>query len=150
MFRLPLSFGRVPTPVAPVAPLGDALAPPPGPPACCPIHEARTGAAAAAAAPLRSVRRLMPSVVRSLVTSTSRTCSRESIPAGGAKRNNVSAIRKPAAARLRLLDRDGVGGGGQPKGRCRASGPRVEHGDAAAVGGERVQRSVVGRDRETA
>src|SRR5438309_4107435 len=98
MFRLPLSFGRVPTPVAPVAPLGDALAPPPGPPACCPIHEARTGAAAAAAAPLRSVRRLMPSVVRSLVTSTSRTCSRESIPAAGAKRNNVSAIRKPAAA----------------------------------------------------
>src|SRR5436189_3303739 len=151
MFRLPLSFGRVPTPVAPVAPLGDALAPPPGPPACCPIHEARTGAAAAAAAPLRSVRRLMPSVVRSLVTSTSRTCSRESIPAGGAKRNNVSAIRNPTAAgRLRLLDGDRVGGGGQPQGGGWASCPGVEDGDAAAIGGEGVQRGVVRRDGESA
>src|SRR5207247_5963969 len=115
-FRLPLSFGRVPTPVGAADPLGadDGVG---LLPACCPMHEARTGAAAAAAAPLRSVRRLMPSVVRSLVTSTSRTCSRESIPAAGAKRNNVSAIRKPAATgRLRLLDGDRVGGGGKHEG----------------------------------
>src|SRR5438105_1608748 len=150
MFKFPESFGRAPiVAVAPPAD-GDALVPPPGP-ACCPIHEARTGAAAAAAAPLRSVRRLMPSVVRSLVTSTSRTCSRESIPAAGAKRNNVSAIRKPAApGRLRLLDGDGVGGGGEPQGRSRAAGPGVEDGDTAAVGRERVQRGVVRRDREAA
>src|SRR5213078_4277993 len=151
MFRLPLSFGPVPIPVAPVAPLGDALAPPPGPPACCPIHEARTGTAAAATAPLRSVRRLMPSVVRSLVTSTSRTCSRESIPAAGAKRNNVSAIRKPAAAGgLRLLDGDRIGRGGKPDRRGRPAGPRVEDRDAVAVGGEGVQRGVVGRNGESA
>src|SRR5438874_7938748 len=72
MFKFPESFGRAPI-VAVAAPAeGDALVPPPGPPACCPMHDARTGTAAAAAAPLRSVRLLMPSVVRSLVTSTSR------------------------------------------------------------------------------
>src|SRR5438105_8344499 len=150
MFRLPLSFGRVPTPVGAADPLGadDGVG---LLPACCPTHEARTGTAAAATAPLRSVRRLMPSVVRSLVTSTSRTCSRESIPAAGAKRNNVSAIRKPTVAgRLGLLDGDGVGGGGEPQGRSRAAGPGVEDGDAAAVGRERVQRGVVRRDREAA
>src|SRR5438105_13671486 len=115
MFKFPESFGRAPiVAVAPPAD-GDALVPPPGP-ACCPIHEARTGAAAAAAAPLRSVRRLMPSVVRSLVTSTSRTCSRESIPAAGAKRNNVSAIRKPAAAGgYGFWTAIGAGEGGSPR-----------------------------------
>src|SRR6266513_496199 len=144
MFKFPESFGRAPI-VAVAAPAeGDALVPPPGPPACCPMHEARTGAAAAAAAPLRSVRRLMPSVVRSLVTSTSRTCSRESIPAAGAKRNNVSAIRKPiAAGRLRLLDGDRVGRGGKREGRGRPAGPGVEDRDAAAIGGEGIQRGVV-------
>src|SRR2546427_5469377 len=120
MSMLALSLGRVPTPVAvaPGVPLpaGVGLLP-----ACCPTHEARTGTAAAATAPLRSVRRLMPSVVRSLVTSTSRTCSRESIPAAGAKRNNVSAIRKPTpAGRLGLLDGDRVGGGGKLQRRSRA------------------------------
>src|SRR6266566_1030567 len=128
MFRLPLSFGRVPTPVAvaPGVPLpaGVGLLP-----ACCPTHEARTGTAAAATAPLRSVRRLMLSVVRSLVTSTSRTCSRESIPAGGAKRNNVSAIRNATAAgRLRLLDGDRVGGGGVQRGVVRRDGESAEGG----------------------
>src|SRR5436190_13706999 len=151
MFKFPESFGRAPI-VAVAAPAeGDALVPPPGPPACCPMHEARTGAAAAAAAPLRSVRRLMPSVVRSLVTSTSRTCSRESIPAAGAKRNKVSAIRKPAAAGgLRLLDGDRIGRGGKPDRRGRPAGPRVEDRDAVAVGGEGVERGIVRRNGESA
>src|SRR5207253_3930920 len=83
IFSSPLSFGRAPTPVGAADALADALALGLGPAACWPMHEARTGAAAAAAAPLRSVRRLMPSVVRSCFTSTSRTCSRESIPPSG-------------------------------------------------------------------
>src|SRR5882762_8278426 len=132
MFRLPLSFGRVPTPVGAADPLGagDGLG---LLPACCPTHEARTGTAAAAAAPLRSVRRLMPFVVRSLDTSTSRSCSRESIPAAGARRNNISALRKrTAAGRLRFLDGDPVGRGGEVQGCSRAAGSSVEHGDTPA------------------
>src|SRR5947207_2059571 len=101
MFRLPLSFGRVPTPLAPVAPLvaGLGLLP-----ACCPTHEARTGTAAAAAAPLRSVRLLMPSVVRSLVTSTSRyvlsriyTCWRREAEQRFRASQAIWARRAPAA-----------------------------------------------------
>src|SRR5438045_1428920 len=69
MFRFPLSLGRVPTPLAPVAPLAAGLG---LVPACWPTHEARTGTAAVAAAPLRSVRLSMTLPVRSLDTSTSR------------------------------------------------------------------------------
>src|ERR671937_2228910 len=51
MLRLPLSFGA-PDPLAAAA--LDVAAPPPL--GCCPIHDASTGAAAAAAAPFRNVR----------------------------------------------------------------------------------------------
>src|SRR5258707_13609414 len=108
MLRLPLSLGRVPTPVAPVAPLvaGVGLLP-----ACCPTHEARTGTAAAAAAPLRSVRRLMTFSVRSLVTSTSRTCSREIYTCCGREAEQRFRDSQADRGRLGLLECDGVGRG---------------------------------------
>src|SRR5207253_1757503 len=93
MFRLPLSFGRVPTPVGAADPLGadDGVG---LLPACCPTHEARTGTAAAATAPLRSVRRLMPSVASaySLPLSGETASPRNAAPGAKVARRERSVV----------------------------------------------------------